>query len=180
MPGSTQVPGTAAGRATPAPSSAVVPQPASGVGWLALVIRVVLAGLFILAAALKLHNPQAFADAVLAFRIIPVPSGDKLVVLTTYMVPWTELIAGTCLFLGLWGRASAVVIGLMLVVFIGGITSVIARPHIDTHCGCFGKFDWPCSDKVGPCQLFRDLVMLAMAVFLVAKGPGPLAITHGK
>jgi uncharacterized membrane protein YphA (DoxX/SURF4 family) len=162
--------------ATPAPNSRLVPQPGGGVGWLALAVRIVLGGLFILAGALKLSDPQAFANAVLAFKIIPAPSGDRLVVLTTYIVPWTELIAGVCLLLGLWARASALVIALMLVVFIGGIVSVLARPGMDTKCGCFGKFEWPCGDKVGVCQLLRDLVMLAMAAFLVARGPGRLAI----
>ena len=61
-------------------------------------------------------------------------------------------------------------------VFIAAITSVLLRPGIDTKCGCFGKFEWPCGETVGVCQLFRDLVMLAMAVFLMVKGPGPLAI----
>jgi uncharacterized membrane protein YphA (DoxX/SURF4 family) len=178
MPDTTEAPGARPMSATPAPSPAVVPQPASGAGWLSLVTRLVLGGLFILAGCLKLSNPQAFADAVLAFKIIPVPSGDKLVVLTTYVVPWTELIAGTCLVLGLWGRAAGLVISLMLLVFIGGIISVIARPGIDTKCGCFGKFEWPCGDKVGVCQLLRDLVMLGMAGVVVAMGPGPLAVTR--
>jgi putative oxidoreductase len=158
----------------PAPASTAASRPSGG--WLALVLRVVLAGLFILAGVLKLSDSQSFANAVLAFKIIPVPSGDRLVVLTTYIVPWTELIAGTCLLLGLWARASALVISLMLVVFIGGILSVMLRPDVDATCGCFGKLEFPCGNKVGACQLVRDVVMLAMGLFLVAKGPGALAI----
>src|SRR5256885_4445014 len=37
-----------------------------------------------------------------------------------------------------------------------------------------------CGDKVGYCQLFRDLVMLGMGAFLVAKGPGPLAVDRDR
>src|ERR1051325_8787718 len=100
------------------------------IGWLVLLVRIVLAGLFILAGTLKLSNPQEFPNAVLAFKIIPLPSGDPIVVLTTFVVPWTEIIAGLCLLVGLWARSSALVISLMLIVFMAGILLVILRPPL--------------------------------------------------
>jgi putative oxidoreductase len=150
------------------------------IGWLVLTCRVALGGLFVFAAWLKLSGPQAFADSVLAFKIIP-ESADHLTTLTTFVVPWTEMVAGVALILGLWARSAALVLSLMLVVFMAGIGSVVYRnavlhQGIDTHCGCFGRFEWPCTDKVGGCQIGRDLAMLAMGVLVVLKGPGPLAI----
>jgi uncharacterized membrane protein YphA (DoxX/SURF4 family) len=144
------------------------------IGWLVLTCRVVLGGLFIFAAYMKLKDPQAFADSVLAFKIIP-DTADHLTTLTTFIVPWTELVAAIVLILGLWARAGALVLSLMLVAFIVGISSVLYR-HMDVSCGCFGRFEWPCRGNLGWCQIGRDVAMLAMGLLVVLKGPGPLAI----
>jgi uncharacterized membrane protein YphA (DoxX/SURF4 family) len=151
-------------------------EPTNGhpIGWLVLTCRVALGGLFVFAAWMKLSGPQAFADSVLAFKIIP-ESADHLSTLTTFVVPWTEMVAGVALILGLWARSAALVLSAMLVVFIAGIGSVLYR-HMDVSCGCFGKFEWPCTGPLGWCQIGRDLAMLAMGLLVVLKGPGPLAI----
>jgi uncharacterized membrane protein YphA (DoxX/SURF4 family) len=143
-------------------------------GWVVLPSRLILGGLFVFAAWMKLSNPQAFADSVLAFKIIP-EKAEHLSTLTTFVVPWIEMIAGVMLIVGLWARAAALVLSLMLVVFIVGIASVLYR-HMDVSCGCFGKFEWPCRGNLGYCQIGRDVAMLAMGLIVVARGPGPLAI----
>lgn len=147
---------------------------ANPLGWLVILCRLALGGLFIFAAYMKLKSPQSFAISVKAFDIFDA-STDHLTILTTFVVPWTEMVAGVLLVIGLWTRASALVLSAMLVVFIAGITSVLYR-KMDVACGCFGKFEWPCRGNLGMCQIGRDLVMLAMGVVVVLKGPGPLAI----
>jgi uncharacterized membrane protein YphA (DoxX/SURF4 family) len=92
-----------------------------------------------------------------------------------YVIPWTEVIAGTLLVLGLWARASATVIVSMLVAFIGGVLSVIAR-DIDAKCSCFGSIEWPCTGGVGWCQVIRNVVMIAMAVPILRWGAGSVAV----
>jgi uncharacterized membrane protein YphA (DoxX/SURF4 family) len=139
-----------------------------------LLSRLALGGLFIFAAYMKLKSPQAFAISVKAFDVIDA-SADHLNILITFVVPWTEMIAGVVLVLGLWARAAAMVLSAMLVVFIAGIASVIYR-NMDVTCGCFGKFEWPCMGKLGMCQIGRDAAMLLMGLLVVWKGPGPLAI----
>jgi uncharacterized membrane protein YphA (DoxX/SURF4 family) len=144
------------------------------IGWLVLTCRVALGGLFVFAAWMKLSNPQSFADAVLAFKIIP-DTADHLTTLTTFIVPWTEMVAGVLLILGAWARSAALVLSVMLAVFIVGIGSVLYR-HMDVSCGCFGKFEWPCKGNLGMCQIGRDALMLAMGLLVVFRGPGPFAI----
>jgi len=141
------------------------------IGGAVLVVRVLLAGLFLFAAAMKLRDPQQFAFSVAAFKLLP----DPLVALTTYIVPWTELVAGVCLLLGLWARAAAFVIALLLTAFIAGIASVLQR-GMNVTCGCFGKFEIPCTGPLGACHLVRNGVLLAMAAFVVWLGPGSLAV----
>jgi uncharacterized membrane protein YphA (DoxX/SURF4 family) len=141
------------------------------IGLLATLVRVVLGGLFIFAAVIKLRNPQLFVQGVMAFKILP----DHLAHLAAFVVPWMELLAGIALVLGLWARAGAVLLGAMLLAFIGGMISVIAR-DMDVTCSCFGKFEIPCSGAIGACHLARNSVLFAMAAFIALVGPGSLAI----
>jgi uncharacterized membrane protein YphA (DoxX/SURF4 family) len=144
-------------------------------GWLVLAARVIVAALFIFAGYIKISDPQQFAFSVNAFKLLP----EHLVILSTFAMPWMELIAGVMLLAGVWTRAAAAVISAMLVAFIFGITSVIYR-EMDVSCGCFGKFEIPCKGSLGVCHLVRNGVMLAMAGLVVLKGPGPLTFDRAK
>jgi len=147
----------------------------SATGWLSLLCRVLLGGLFIFAGTLKLAKPQGFADSIMGFKMLDVDAHSHIIITMAYVIPWTEIIAGTCLVLGLWARASAGVITAMLTAFIAGVVSVILR-GIDTKCSCFGELEWPCSGGVGWCQVIRNCVMIAMAVPVFIWGAGSLAV----
>ncbi|HYE62235.1 MAG TPA: DoxX family protein [Phycisphaerales bacterium] len=148
-------------------------------GWLVLPCRVVLGGLFIVAGVMKLRDPQGFAEAIAAFKLIP-ERADYLTVFTAFAMPWIELLAGAFLVIGLWARASALLIGALLVAFIVMIASVLIRikmgVQLSVSCTCFGELEWPCGETLGMCQIWRDVVLLAMAVPVLVWGPGPLAI----
>lgn len=135
-------------------------------GTLSLVIRLVVGGLFVWAAWNKLqppNGPQNFADSVRAFKLgLP----DWATRLSTSVTPWVEAIAGLLLILGIWVRASALVIGLLLAVFIVLIWSVIAR-DLNVECGCFGKLSPFCPKRVGMCNIIQNAVMLAGSVYLL-------------
>lgn len=145
--------------------------PAGRGGLFALVLRVFLGGLFIFAAGMKLRDPQVFVQAVMAFKILP----DHLAVLATFAVPWVEMIAGVLLVLGLWTRAAALVVSVLLVMFIAGMGHILMQGE-KVHCSCFGKFEWPCDGPVGPCQLVRNGVLLLVSLTLMFLGPGRLAV----
>jgi uncharacterized membrane protein YphA (DoxX/SURF4 family) len=144
-------------------------------GWLSLACRIALGGLFIFAGTMKLMKPQGFADSIMGFKMLNPDTQGHLIITMAYVIPWTEVIAGTLLVLGLWARASATVIVSMLVAFIGGVLSVIAR-DIDAKCSCFGSIEWPCTGGVGWCQVIRNVVMIAMAVPILRWGAGSVAV----
>jgi uncharacterized membrane protein YphA (DoxX/SURF4 family) len=147
-------------------------------------LRVALGGLFILSGVVKIWDVQikksssdkpgrvvitthasaspdlsVFAQDVLNYRVPP-RALNNLVAIT---VPWIEIVAGLLLVFGVWKRASALVIALMLVVFIVAIGQAVAR-GLNINCGCFGTLD---GRKVGLIGLAEDAVMLAAAAWLV-------------
>jgi putative oxidoreductase len=143
-------------------------------GWLIFVVRVLLGALFIFAGVMKLRDIQHFVQAVGAFKIIP-EGAEHLQVLTAFVVPWIEILAGLMLVLGWWTRAAALTISLMLATFIVGIGSVIAR-DLDVKCTCFGKFEIPCDGPIGWCHIVRNSVLLVGTLLILVKGAGRLAL----
>lgn len=144
-------------------------------GLLPLIARLALAGVFALAAGVKLTDPQTFAFSVKAFEILP----DHLAILTTFVLPWLEAICAVLLLLGLWSRAAALILALQLVVFIAAIVSVLAR-GMSVKCGCFGKIDLFCSGPLGTCNIAQNFVLLGLALVVLALGPGFLAMDRRK
>lgn len=138
-----------------------------------LIVRVALGALFVFAAWMKLRNPQAFADSVIAFKIFG--SADHLVVLTTFVVPWLEMICGVLLLLGLWSRAAAIALFAQLLVFTAGVVSVLVR-KMDVTCGCFGEYEWPCTGAISGCHVIRNSVLLLASAILVWRGGGVIGL----
>jgi len=136
-----------------------------------LALRIVVGGLFVFAATVKLNDLHGFAEAVKGFKLFPAPLGDHLILVTTFAMPWAELILGALLLLGLWTREAAALTTLLLLGFCVALYSVIARDMTLT-CGCFGKIDFICTGPVGWCSVVRNLVHAALAVAVLALGPG--------
>jgi uncharacterized membrane protein YphA (DoxX/SURF4 family) len=74
-------------------------------------------------------------------------------------LPWIEVLAGLALVLNFAPRAGSVILGVMLVVFIGAILSAMAR-NLDIACGCFGTSD---ATRTGWIAFLRDAAFLALA-----------------
>lgn len=154
----------------PAPSTA----PASRITPLGVIIthsQALLAGLFLFAAFNKLagaNGPQLFSASIQAFFKLKDGSSaapDWFVKLSTGVVPWVEVIAALLLLCGIWARAAAVVLSLLLITFIALIAQAIAR-DLDLHCGCFGKLSPFCPERVGYCNIIQNTIMLAMALLI--------------
>jgi uncharacterized membrane protein YphA (DoxX/SURF4 family) len=79
------------------------------------------------------------------------------------------------LIVGVWARASALLIATLLAGFIVGIASVLVR-GLSTKCACFGELEWPCGGEVGACQIIRNTVLIALALPVILRGPGKLAL----
>lgn len=137
--------------------------------------RLVLGGLFGLAAFKKLQDPQSFAEAIKGFKIIDPATQGHLIVSGAFAIPWVEMTAAVLLVLGLWTRAAALTIGLALLGFIAALVSVITR-DLDAGCSCFGDLELFCPRGVGWCQVARNALLLLPAAYLVWRGGGRIAL----
>lgn len=159
------------------PAAAPLPRPA---GWaesiLALLpLRLALGALFIISGWNKILGPQAFLGSVKAFRILP-DDADHILIILTFAIPWTELLAGVVLVLGLWTRGAALAIASLLLLFTAGTLSAMAR-GLSLDCGCFGEgVKIVCEGPLGWCHVARNLVMALAAGVLVARGGGRVAL----
>ncbi|MBU1700144.1 MAG: DoxX family membrane protein [Candidatus Eisenbacteria bacterium] len=118
--------------------------------------RLLLAGIFILAAVGKLADPQAFAKALYNYRMLPEP----LIPFLAIGLPVLEAIASIALFIKpLQKGASLIFLGL-LIVFIIAIASAWAR-GLDVDCGCFGEG----SSHVGPLLILRNIGLSILAIW---------------
>ena len=130
--------------------------------WVGLLLRLVVGGVWIFAAALKLPDPAQSVAAVRAYQLLP---GD-VAITVGHLLPVLEVVVGACLVLGLLTRGAAVVSGLLFVAFIIGIASVWAR-GINIDCGCFGGggIDPDAASKY-PWEIARDVGLLAASLVL--------------
>ncbi len=143
---------------------------------LQLPLRVFIGGAFMFAAYNKIGGTQSFANAIKGFRIVDADKHGYLIQSAAYMMPWVEMIAGLLLVLGLWTRASAVVIWVLLVGFMAALIHVIMDETISADCSCFGDIKLGCSSTVGWCQVIRDVILLVPTTYLIWRQGGILAL----
>lgn len=123
-----------------------------------LFLRVYVGGVFIYASMYKINYPAEFAEIIAAYQLIPYWAVN----LVALIMPWTELVAGVLLVLGIRTKSAAAVIAAMLVVFSLAILITLLR-GIPIGCGCFTSVDEPLNWG----NLARDLMWLAMTLQLV-------------
>lgn len=139
-------------------------------------VRLGLGGLMGYAAYNKLGAVQSFAEAIKGFRIIDADTHGALIVVAAFTIPWVEMLAGALLVLGLWTRAAAWTIALLLLGFIAALVRVILDPGVDADCSCFGDLTVLCDPGVGWCQVVRNLVLLIPAAYLIWRRAGTLSL----
>ncbi len=131
--------------------------------WAGLAARLVVGGVWIYAGAIKLPNPDESVAAVRAYELLP---GDTAVTVG-HLLPMLEVVVGAMLVLGVLVRGAAAVSALLFAAFIVGIASVWAR-GIEIDCGCFGGGGYdPDATSKYPWEIARDVVLLALSLFLV-------------
>ena len=123
------------------------------------ILRVGLGGVFVFAGALKIFEPALFAVNISNYRMLP----HEVINLFAIVIPWIELTTGLMLIMGVWVRASALVVGTLSLMFLIAIIYALAR-GLDISCGCFGTVQ---GSKVGLKNLLLDLVCLLAASWLV-------------
>jgi putative oxidoreductase len=129
--------------------------------WVNLFLRLALGGVFIFAGATKIVDPAGFAADIGNYRILP----HEWINLLAITLPWIEVVVGLLLIAGIWKRANALLITLMLVVFLFAIGQAVVR-GLNINCGCFGTVE---GRKVGLIAMAEDVAMLAGALWLTIR-----------
>lgn len=146
-------------------------------GWLRspaveVVARLILGGAFLFAGAAKMLDPPAFAHEISNFRLLP----GGLVNAAALWLPWVEMVAGLALIAGLWRGLSAVLLGVLLVVFVGALSINLARGRA-VDCGCFGSSKTPktAQQRLNDMRIAigRDVLMLGLVLPILARRRKP-------
>ena len=101
--------------------------------WLGLLARLALGGVLVVAGALKIPTPYKAAAAMRAYELLP----NSLASVFGYILPWFEVGLGLLLILGVATRLSGLIGALLMLLFIGAISSAWAR-GLSIDCGCLG------------------------------------------
>ena len=94
---------------------------------------VVVAALFFYAGASKMENPQVFADAIAAYRMLP----DALINPVALVLPPLEVIVAVCVCIPVLRGAGLLLMGGMTIVFLMALAQAALRGLV-VDCGCFG------------------------------------------
>ena len=136
------------------------------------VIKLVLGMVFVYASFHKIQDPAGFAKILYGYDLFPEVSINLLAI----CVPFIELTAGFFLIFGLYPRAAALVINLLLLFFIALIAFNLARGH-QFDCGCFSSLETENQTLVNMVSLLRDIVLLGCGIYYLKKTappkPGP-------
>ena len=123
--------------------------------WLALAFRLYLGGLFVYAAMYKINYAAEFSTTIASYRLIPYWAVNAMAI----VIPWTEIICGALLILGVRVRSVTVVIGGLLSAFTVAIFINLLR-NAPISCGCFHTIE----DPISWWTILRDLTWVAMTV----------------
>jgi uncharacterized membrane protein YphA (DoxX/SURF4 family) len=120
--------------------------------------RWILGVVFIYASYDKLFHPQAFADIIYHYQILP----DSLINVTAIFLPWLELLTGIFLIMGIWMPGTVVWCNFLLVVYIGALSFNLAR-GLDIDCGCFSTAG---GRSINIETILWDVAFLALSIYL--------------
>jgi putative oxidoreductase len=96
-------------------------------------VRLLLAGVFIIAGVLKALRPDLFLQDVLNYRLLSYSAAWFVV----FYLPMLEIVTGLALLINRTYRAAAEVLLVCMTVFVLALLSAWLR-DIDITCGCFG------------------------------------------
>ena len=127
--------------------------------WSAVLIRILLGGIFLYAGTIKASASEEFALALVPFSILPESWTPTFAVL----LAWTEIAAGLLVLLPRVHRLGSGLILLLALVFIGVLTWALSNGII-VSCGCFGGDETPSASAM-QMAILRDIGIACAAGF---------------
>jgi uncharacterized membrane protein YphA (DoxX/SURF4 family) len=125
----------------------------------AVFARMVLGAVFVYASFDKMANPQAFADIIGNYHILPAQLVNPLAI----FLPWLEFLTGLFLIIGKWAEGSLLIYSTLLIIFILALAQALVR-GLDISCGCFSVNPSTTSDVW--LRIIEDIAMLAVSIGL--------------
>jgi len=102
--------------------------------WFVLALRLALGGVFLYAGTTKVTNPQAFADSIAAFKMLP----PQLLNIVALGLPPFEILLGLMLISAWKARAASLALAGLAIVFGLALGQALMRGLV-VDCGCFGS-----------------------------------------
>lgn len=126
-----------------------------------LIVRLVAAGIWIVAGAAKITDLESFHAKVDQYKLLP----HALEAPFAYTLPFVEVLVGLYLAVGLLTRVAAIAGCVLMALFVIALTQAWAR-GLSLDCGCFGTL---VQEKVGLVAILRDVALglpsLAIAIW---------------
>jgi putative oxidoreductase len=137
---------------------------------LALVARVYLGTIFLLACWHKIAEPGAFAIDIATYQILPLALVNPMAI----VLPWAELAAGAMLLVGFRTRAAALLVAGMMAMFSVAIGVAVAK-GLDMSCGCFAS-QGAAEDPISWRTIARDVGWLVLALYVLLLDRRPFGV----
>ena len=128
---------------------------------LLLAARLILAAVFLVSGIAKLFDLQGSKSAMRSFGV-----PESATRASAILLPIAEIAIALLLLPVVTARWGALLALALLLLFIGGIAYNLSRGR-KFECHCFGQLT---SSEIGPSTLIRNVVLAAIAAFIVIPG----------
>ncbi|MCL2783798.1 MAG: DoxX family protein [Propionibacteriaceae bacterium] len=142
--------------------------------WVSLAARIILGGVILYAGLIKIPHLAGSVEAVKAYQL-PIPMWSVTVI--GYLMPIAEIVLGAVIIAGLFTRWTALLGGIMMLVYIALIASAWAR-GLSIDCGCLtpGGLLAPGQTTKYLQDILRDIGLLICAGWLVFWPHSPFSV----